>query len=91
MQINREIDVRNVLPTVRVPTLIVHRTGDMNIRIQHARCMAERIPGARLVELPGDDHMAWFVDSDALLGEVEEFLTGVRHEPEPDRVLATVL
>jgi class 3 adenylate cyclase len=53
--------------------------------------MAEKIPGANLVELPGDDHMAWFGDSDALLGEVEEFLTGVRHEPEPDRVLATVL
>ena len=91
MQMNREIDVRNVLPAVRVPTLIVHRIGDLNIRIQHARYMAEKIPGARLVELPGDDHMAWFGDSDALLGEVEEFLTGVRHEPEPDRVLATVL
>ena len=91
MQMNREIDVRNVLPTVRVPTLIVHRIGDLNIRIQHARYMAEKIPGANLVELPGDDHMAWFGDSDALLGEVEEFLTGVRHEPEPDRVLATVL
>ncbi len=91
MQMNREIDVRNVLPTVRVPTLIVHRTGDLNIRIGHARFMAERIPGARLVELPGNDHMVWFGNSDALLGEVEEFLTGVRHEPEPDRVLATVL
>lgn len=91
MQMNREIDARNVLSTVRVPTLIVHRTGDRNIRIQHARYMAERIPGAKLVELSGEDHMAWFGDSDALLGEVEQFLTGVRHDPEPDRVLATVL
>jgi pimeloyl-ACP methyl ester carboxylesterase len=91
MQMNREIDARNVLPTVRVPTLIVHRTGDRNIRIQQARYMAQRIPGAKLVELSGEDHMPWFGDSDALLGEVEEFLTGVRHEPEPDRVLATVL
>jgi len=91
MQMNREIDVRNVLPAVRVPTLIVHRTGDRNIRIQHARYMAERITGARLVALPGDDHMPWIGDSDVILDEVEEFLTGVRHGPEPDRVLATVL
>ena len=91
MQMNREIDVRNVLPTVRVPTLIVHRTGDRNIRIQQARYMAERIPGARLVELPGDDHVAWVGDSDAILDEVEEFLTGMRHSVESDRVLATVL
>jgi pimeloyl-ACP methyl ester carboxylesterase len=91
MQMNREIDVRNVLPAVRVPTLIVHRTGDRNIRIQQARYMAERIPGARLVELPGDDHMPWIGDSEGLLDEVEEFLTGVRHGPEPDRVLATLL
>ena len=53
--------------------------------------MAERIPGARLVELPGGDHMPWIGDTDSLLGEVEEFLTGVRHAPEPDRVLATIL
>jgi len=91
MQMNREIDVRHVLPTIRVPTLIAHRIGDRNIHIQHARYMAERIPGARLVELPGEDHILWFADIDALLGEVEEFLTGDRHEPEPDRVLATIL
>lgn len=91
MQMNREIDVRNVLPAVRVPTLILHRTGDRNIRIEHARYMAEGITGARLVELPGDDHMPWIGNSDALLDEVEEFLTGVRHGPEPDRVLVTVL
>jgi pimeloyl-ACP methyl ester carboxylesterase len=91
MQMNREIDVRNVLPTVHVPTLIAHRTGDRNISIEQARYMVERMPSARLVELPGEDHMPWFGDRDALLGEVEEFLTGVRHEPEPDRVLATVL
>ena len=91
MEMNREIDVRTVLPTVRVPTLIVHRTGDRNIGIQQARYMAERIPGARLVELPGDDHVAWVGDSDALLDEVEEFLTGMRHSVESDRVLATVL
>ncbi len=91
MQMNREIDVRTVLPTVRVPTLIVHRTGDRNIRIEQARYMAQRIPGARLVELPGDDHVPWVGDSDAILDEVEEFLTGTRHSLEADRVLATVL
>jgi len=91
MQMNREIDVRTVLPTVRVPTLILHRIGDLNIRIEQARYMAERIPGARLVELPGDDHVPWVGDSDFVLDEAEEFLTGTRHRPEPDRVLATVL
>src|SRR5262249_44816773 len=70
---------------------ILHRTGDRNIRIQHAQYMADRIPGARLVELPGDDHVPWVGNIDAILDEVEEFLTGVRHVPEPDRVLATLL
>lgn len=91
MQMNREIDVRSVLPAVRVPTLIIHRTGELNIRVQHARYMAEKIPGARLVELPGEDHVPWVGENDVLLDEVEEFLTGARHGPEPDRVLATVL
>jgi class 3 adenylate cyclase len=91
MQMNREIDARDVLPTVRVPTLIVHRIGDRNIRIQHARYMAERIPGAKIVDLSGDDHIPWVGDREALLGEVEQFLTGVRHQPVPERVLATVL
>ena len=91
MQMNREIDVRHVLPAVRVPTLIVHRTGERNIRIGQARYMAQRIPGAQLRELPGDDHVPWIGDSDMIVDEVEEFLTGVRHRPEPERVLATVL
>lgn len=91
MEMNRDIDVRHVLSTICVPTLIAHRIGDRNIRIQQAKYMVDRIPGAKLVELPGDDHMAWFGDIDAILGEVEEFLTGVRHEPKPDRVLATIL
>ena len=91
MQMNREIDVRNVLPTVRVPTLIAHRTGDRNISIDQARYMAGQMPNAKLLELPGEDHMLWFGDTDMLLGEIEEFLTGARQEPEPDRILATVL
>lgn len=91
MQMNREIDVRHVLPSVLVPTLITHRIGDRNIHIQQARYMAERIPDAKLVELPGEDHIAWFGDIEPILGEVEEFLTGMRHRSEPDRVLATML
>jgi pimeloyl-ACP methyl ester carboxylesterase len=84
MRMNREIDVRPVLPSVRVPTLILHRVGDGLTSIEQARYMARRIPGARLVELPGVDHMAWVGDQDAILDEVG-------HGPEPDRVLATVL
>jgi pimeloyl-ACP methyl ester carboxylesterase len=91
MRMNREIDVRHVLPTIRVPTLILHRNGDRLTSIEQARVMAEHIVGARFVELPGDDHLFTVGDADAILDEIEEFLTGVRHGPEPDRVLATVL
>jgi pimeloyl-ACP methyl ester carboxylesterase len=91
MRMNKEIDVRPILPSVRVPTLILHRTGDRVIDIEQARYMAKHIPGARLVELPGIDHTAWFGDQDAIVDEIEEFLTGVRHHAEADRVLATVL
>jgi pimeloyl-ACP methyl ester carboxylesterase len=90
MKMNREIDVRDVLPSVRVPTLVVHRLGERTIDIAHARYMAERVPGAKLVELPGIDHMPWVGDSEAILQEVEEFLTGTRHAPEIERILATV-
>jgi pimeloyl-ACP methyl ester carboxylesterase len=91
MRMNGEIDVRHVLPVVRVPTLILHRTGDRVTSIDQARVMAQHIAGAKLVELPGIDHIPTVGDADAIVDEVEEFLTGVRHGPEPDRVLATVL
>ena len=91
MKMNREIDVRDVLPSVRVPTLILHRIGDRVLDVGHARYMAERIAGARLVELPGIDHMPWAGDFEPLVQEVQEFLTGERHAAEPERVLATVL
>jgi len=86
-----DIDVRHVLPAIRVPTLIIHNAGDRNVPVEHSRYMAERIPGAKYVELPGIDHIPYVGNSDMILDEVEEFLTGVRHGPEPDRVLATVL
>jgi pimeloyl-ACP methyl ester carboxylesterase/class 3 adenylate cyclase len=87
----REIDVTDVLPTLRVPTLVLHRTGDPAIPVEAGRLLAEQIPGARMVELPGNDHIPWFGDADAVLGEIEEFFTGNRHAPEPERALATVL
>jgi pimeloyl-ACP methyl ester carboxylesterase len=90
MKMNREIDVREVLPLVRVPTLILHRAGERVIDVGNARYLASRIPGARLVELPGVDHMMWVGDIEPLVQEVEEFLTGERHAAEPERVLATV-
>jgi class 3 adenylate cyclase len=82
--------VRDVLPAVRVPALLLHRHGDLDSRPDESRYMAERIPGARFVELEGSDHVPW-IDSDQIVDEVEEFLTGVRGGPAPDRVLATVL
>jgi class 3 adenylate cyclase len=87
----REIDVTEVLPTLRVPTLVLHRTGDTAVPVEAARALAEAIRGARFIELPGNDHIPWFGDAAALLDEIEEFLTGCRHAPEPDRALATVL
>ena len=87
---NSEIDVRAVLPTIRVPTMVLHRRGDLDSRPEEGRYLAERIPGARFVELAGDDHVPW-IDADQIVDEVEEFLTGVRPLAEPDRLLATVL
>jgi class 3 adenylate cyclase len=86
-----EVDVRDVLPAISVPTLVLHRTGDMNWPVDGARYIAERIPGAKLVELEGFDHFPFAGDADTLLDEVESFLTGVRPAPEADRRLLTVL
>jgi adenylate/guanylate cyclase family protein/TAP-like protein len=80
-----------VLPAIRVPTLILHNVGDRTVPVESSRYMAERIPGAKYVELAGVDHVPYSGNPDAILDEIEEFLTGVRHGPELDRVLATVL
>jgi class 3 adenylate cyclase len=90
-KMNAEIDVRNVLPSIRVPTLVIHREGDLCLKVEEGRFVASSIPGSKYVELPGVDHLPFVGDQDAILDEVEEFLTGVRHAPEYDRVLATVL
>jgi class 3 adenylate cyclase len=86
-----QTDVRPVLAAIRVPTLIVSRTGDLFSPIEQSRYLAEHIPGARLVELPGNDHAGWEGDTEVGNDEIEEFITGHRPVREPDRVLATVL
>ena len=91
LRMNTQIDIRLVLPTIRVPTLVIHRTGDRDAHVEEGRWLAARIPGARFVELPGDDHLPWVGDQDAILDEIQEFLTGIRQSPELDRALATVL
>jgi pimeloyl-ACP methyl ester carboxylesterase len=90
-RMNTDIDVRAVLPTIRVPTLIVHRSGDRDANVEEGRWISRQIPGAQFVELPGDDHLPWVGDADGLLDEVQAFLTGVRPGPLHDRVLSTVL
>lgn len=85
------IDVRPILPSIQVPTLLLYREGDEDVRVEEGRYIASQIPGSKLVELPGRDHFMWIGESQELLDEIEEFLTGVRRGPDPDRVLATVL
>ena len=91
LRMNYEIDVRHLLPSVRVPTLVLHSVGDQAVSVDLGRYMAERIPGAKLRELPGRDHLPFGEDAERIVDEIEEFLTGSRHEPEKDRVLATIL
>jgi class 3 adenylate cyclase len=86
-----KFDVRHVLPTIRVPTLVMHRREDSFISVEHSRYIASQIPNARYVEFEGSDNLFSVGDVDAWVGEIEEFLTGARHEREPDRMLATVL
>jgi class 3 adenylate cyclase len=86
-----EVDVRSVLPTIAVPTLVVHRRDDGVMPVAHARYLAEHIRGARLVEVPGRDYLYNVGDGTPVLDEIQEFLTGVREQAVPDRVLLTVL
>jgi class 3 adenylate cyclase len=87
----RDLDVRSVLPAIRAPTLVLQRRDNRFVVAPHGRYVAEHIPGASYVELPGADHLPWLGDLDTLVDEIEEFLTGSRPVPRPDRVLATVL
>ena len=90
-EMNAQIDVRSVLPSIRVPTLVVQVSGDRITTVEDGRYLSKHISGAKYVELPGEDHMTAFGDMEAVVGAIEEFLTGVRPAPDPDRVLATVL
>jgi class 3 adenylate cyclase len=85
------LDVRSVLPHIQSPTLVLHRGGDRVTQVGQGRAIAERIPGAEFVELKGTDHIPFLGDAEALVDEVQEFLTGARPAPATDRVLATVL
>jgi len=91
MRMSAHLDIRHILPTIRVPTLIMHSINDQIIDVGASRYMAERIPGAKLVELSGVDHSPYLSDAQVITDEIEEFLTGVRTRSESDRVLATVL
>jgi class 3 adenylate cyclase len=91
LRMSYEIDVRDVLPAIQVPTLVLHRVDDPLIPVDHGRYFAAHIPGAKYVELPGEDRLIFAGDVDRLVDEIEEFLTGTRPEPEMDRVLRTVL
>jgi pimeloyl-ACP methyl ester carboxylesterase len=88
---NAMIDVREVLPVINVPTLILHRQGDRAVEVEHSRYLAAHIRNSKLVELNGDDHLWWVGNSVRIVSEIQEFLTGERGGIEQDRVLATVL
>jgi pimeloyl-ACP methyl ester carboxylesterase/DNA-binding winged helix-turn-helix (wHTH) protein len=90
-RMNAEIDIRNVLPTIRVPALVIHRTDDRCLLVEEGRYLAEKIPGARFVELPGADHLPFASDQDAILDPIERFIAELGETPRPARVLATLL
>jgi pimeloyl-ACP methyl ester carboxylesterase/DNA-binding winged helix-turn-helix (wHTH) protein len=90
-RMNSEVDVRHVLPTIRVPTQVIHRTGDLCLRVEEGRYVAQNIPGAEWVELPGVDHLPFVGDQDAIIEAIREFLTGTHRTAESSDVLATVV
>ncbi|MBR9999378.1 MAG: adenylate/guanylate cyclase domain-containing protein [Cyclobacteriaceae bacterium] len=90
-RMNTLIDVRDVLPAVRVPTLIIHRSGDQDAQLAEGKYIAERIPGAQFIQLDGDDHLPWIGDIDSILNPIQLLITGNPPAPSMDRVLMTVL
>jgi pimeloyl-ACP methyl ester carboxylesterase len=91
LEMAMDTDVRDLLPSIRVPTLVIHRTGDPVMRVEGGRYLAQHIPGARLIEVSGEDHFPWVGDTDSILDDVEQFVTGARRGQQVDRILATVL
>ena len=88
---NTETDIRYILPLVRVPTLVLHRSGDLCLKVEEGRYIASRIPGAHFVELPGNDHLPFVGDQESILREIESFLAEVQSAISDETVLATVL
>jgi class 3 adenylate cyclase len=91
MKMNTYVDVREVLPSIQAPAVVMHRTDDRDALVEEGRFIASQIPGARYVEFPGADHSWWTQGRDEIIDEIEELVTGVRPAPEPNRILATVL
>jgi class 3 adenylate cyclase len=91
LEIVMDLDIREVLPAIRAPTLVLHREADRMVSPEHGRYLAAHIPGAQYVELPGEDHLLMLGDNERAIAEIREFLTGVRAVPDSDRVLATLL
>jgi pimeloyl-ACP methyl ester carboxylesterase len=91
MRLGSQIDVRDVAPSIHVPTLVLHTRQDPTVPYEQGRWLAEQIPGARFVELQGQDHVPWFDVADQVITEIRDFLTGFREAPEPEKALATVL
>ena len=91
LRMNTQVDIREILPTIQVPTLVMHRTDDIDVNIEEARLIARMIPNAKFVEFPGADHLPWVGDQDVVLDEVQEFLTGARPQRDFDRVLTNIL
>jgi pimeloyl-ACP methyl ester carboxylesterase len=89
--LNFELDMRPLLRSVNVPTLVLHRKGDRWFKVPEAEYLAEHIPEAKLIILPGDDHIIWWGDQERAIGEIQEFLTGTRESASTERVLLTVL
>lgn len=91
LKMNTQIDISGILQAIHVPTLILHRSGDRDSKVEEGRWMADRISGALFKELPGDDHLPWVGDQELVVSEIQEFLTGMRPAARPERVLATIL
>src|SRR5262249_28252417 len=90
-RMNTQIDIRHILPAIRVPARVLRRTGDLDADVGGGRYLAEHVPGAKFIEMPGDDHLPWVGDQDAVVNQIEEFLATIDRQPELDRVLATIL
>jgi pimeloyl-ACP methyl ester carboxylesterase len=90
-RMNSEVDITHVLDSIRVPTLLMYRTGDTDVNVEEGRYMAKRIQGAKFIELPGDDHLFWVGDKNQVIYEIAEFLTGTRPMEDHNRALSTIL